>query len=103
MSAQRPLKAGEFIAAVAVDSEGHCFSWNNADILSICCNFVVYDDEQDVFRFAHLSVQEYLEKRQQYTNLATHSLALERCLHVIGEPAQSDTTASALNVSKSNI
>ncbi|KAL2059427.1 hypothetical protein ABVK25_000720 [Lepraria finkii] len=99
MSAQRPLKAGEFIAAVTVDSEGHCFLWNNADILSICCNFIVYDDEQDVLRFAHLSVQEYLEKRQQYTDLATHSLALERCLHVIREPAQSDTTASALTVS----
>ena len=99
MSAQRPLKAGEFIASVAVDSEGHCFTWKNDDILSICCNFVVYDDEQDVFRFAHLSVQEYLEKRQQYTDLATHSLALERCLHVIGELAQSDTTASALTVS----
>ena len=99
MSAQRPLKTGEFIASVAVDSEGHCFTWKNDDILSICCNFVVYDDEQDVFRFAHLSVQEYLEKRQQYTDLATHSLGLERCLHVIGELAQSETTASALTVS----
>ena len=99
MSAQRPLKAGEFIASVAVNSEGDCIPWDTAGILSICCNLVVYDDEQDVFRFAHLSVQEYFEKRQQYTDLATHSLALERCLHVVGEPAQSETTPSSLTVS----
>ena len=32
-------------------------------------------------------------------HLATRSRALERCLHVIGEPAQSDTTSSTLTVS----
>jgi hypothetical protein len=44
---------------------------------------VVLDSEQNVFRFAHLSVREYLEGRGSYTLFATHSLAFERCLDVL--------------------
>jgi ankyrin repeat protein len=81
--AQRPLYSHELIAAISVDSEGRRLSLSNDVLLDICCNMVVLDSEQNVFRFAHLSVREYLEGRGDYTLFATHSLAFERCLDVL--------------------
>ena len=82
LCAQRPMKSVELIAAVSVNSAGHASALSSADILSVCCNFVVLDLEQGVFRFAHLSVLEYLEARSEYGLFETHSLAFERCLDV---------------------
>jgi ankyrin repeat protein len=81
--AQRSLYSHELIAAISVDSEGRRLSLSNDVLLDICCNMVVLDSEQNVFRFAHLSVREYLEGRRDYTLFATHSLAFERCLDVL--------------------
>lgn len=50
------------------------------NILDICCNLVVLDEELDIFRFAHLSVREYLETRSDYAPNEGHALAVERCL-----------------------
>ena len=49
-------------------------------ILDICCNLVVFDTTLDTFRFVHLSVREFLEKRQEYNSTITNSLAAEACL-----------------------
>jgi len=78
--AQRPLKSQELIAAVSVDSQDTFLSSSVEDLLDTCCNMVVLDLELDVFRFAHLSVREYLESRGDYTLSNVHALALERCL-----------------------
>jgi ankyrin repeat protein len=78
--AQRPLKSQELIAAVSVDSQGAILGKSIEDLLDMCCNLVVLDLEMDVFRFAHLSVREYLESREEYTLSDAHALALERCL-----------------------
>ena len=82
LCAQRPMKSFELIAAVSVNSASHASALSSSDILSVCCNFVVLDLEQDVFRFAHLSVREYLEARKEYGPFETHLLAFERCLDV---------------------
>jgi hypothetical protein len=82
LCAQRPLSKDEFIAAISVDSEGHCTPLSTTQLLGMCCNMVVLDAELDVFRFAHLSVQEYLEDRGDYTIIETHKLAAERCIDV---------------------
>lgn len=78
--AQRPLKSQELIAAVSMDSRGTILSSSIEDLLDACCNLVVIDLEMDVFRFAHLSVREYLESRKDYTLSDAHALVLERCL-----------------------
>src|SRR5947209_19882078 len=80
LCSQRPLKSREFIAAVSVDSEGRYTSLSITNLLHMCCNMVVLDEELDVFRFAHLSVREYLEGREDYTKIEIHILALERCI-----------------------
>src|SRR5947199_8886163 len=83
LCAQRPLQTPEFIAAVSVDSEGEYLELSNTDLLKMCCNMVVLDAELNVFRFAHLSVQEYLERRGDYTRIETHTLAAERCVDIL--------------------
>jgi ankyrin repeat protein len=81
LCARSQLTTSKFIAAISVDFSGQCTNTSKADILSICCNLVVHDSEQDTFRFAHLSVREYLESLPEYSTLSVHTFALERCLN----------------------
>ena len=38
------------------------------DVLDVCSNLVIYDEALDRFRFAHLSVREFLESQSSYTS-----------------------------------
>jgi hypothetical protein len=77
---QRPLAASAFLTAVcpppqkAIDSES---------LLDYCYNLIVKDEALDIFRFAHLSVREYLETLDDYTPTNTHAVAAEICLACI--------------------
>ena len=50
------------------------------DILDVCSNLVVYDEASDRFRFAHLSVREFLESQPGYTPSEAKKWILERLL-----------------------
>ena len=52
-------------------------------MLQLCCDFVIYDTELDVFRCAHLSVREFLEERPDCTTKILNSRAAEACLFVV--------------------
>jgi ankyrin repeat protein len=80
LCAQRPLNTAEFIAAISITSDGQYIPLAIPQLLNICCNMVVLDEEIDIFRFAHLSVREYFESKSGYTAIETHSLALDRCI-----------------------
>jgi hypothetical protein len=54
-----------------------------SDVLSICCNLVVYDEELDQFQFAHLSVREYLDGREGCPSREINALAAEQCLRYL--------------------
>ena len=95
LCAQRLLSAEELIAAVyQVEEEISSDSDEDYelrseqlrspenDILRLCRNLVVFDSEQQSFRFAHQSVREYLLKQAQYAAAEQHTLATERCLDV---------------------
>ena len=80
LCAKEELHASEFLIAVAANlgtSEGD-ISVDN--LLDLCNNFVLYDEAQDVFRFAHLSVREFLEKRPEFAEVSCNCLAAECCL-----------------------
>jgi ankyrin repeat protein len=79
--AQCQLSTDDFIAAISVDSSGQYFSPSKSNVLSICCNLVVHDSEQNTFRFAHLSVREYLERLPGFDLRTSHTIALDRCLY----------------------
>ncbi|KAH7310162.1 hypothetical protein BKA65DRAFT_559174 [Rhexocercosporidium sp. MPI-PUGE-AT-0058] len=85
LCAQRTLKSKEFLAALSNTVQGKASKLTIEQVLHLCSNLVIYDRTLDVFRFAHLSVREFLEKRPEYTTVATNSLAAETSLlNVLG-------------------
>lgn len=50
------------------------------DLVDLCSNFVVLDTALDVFRFAHLSVREFLEIKDDYEPDRNHAVIAKLCL-----------------------
>ena len=80
-----PLASETLLDAVTVevDSSGEfCQTGpgNVAQLLTVCQNFIIFDKTLDVFRFAHLSVDEYLDtrlaKHDSHTELSKVCLSL---------------------------
>ncbi|KAL8903867.1 MAG: hypothetical protein Q9207_003638 [Kuettlingeria erythrocarpa] len=81
LSSRSPLKSLEFCKAVSRNTNMSPDDISNDQILDLLHNFLVLDRDLDVFRFAHLSVAEYLEEsRPEYNKNACHALAAEICL-----------------------
>ena len=80
LCAQRQFTSAELIIAVAMNLPISPSAITKETILHLCRNFVVFDKGSDVFRFAHLSVKEFLEKRPDFCRLITHAFAAEACL-----------------------
>ena len=59
--------------------------------LDLRCNFVIHDEDLDIFRSAHLSVQEFVETLPQNSTTVSHSLAAECCLAYMMSRAESPT------------
>jgi hypothetical protein len=53
-------------------------------ILRFCQNFLIFDKGLDVFRFAHLTVEEYLETKLM--DLESHVYIAEICLPLLCTP-----------------
>jgi ankyrin repeat protein len=83
MATQRPLKIQELRAAVSVEDDGHYSPLTTRDILAMTCNLVVEDTELGIFRYAHTSVLEYLEKRPEFDTSQVNVLLLARCMDVL--------------------
>ncbi|KAF7929613.1 hypothetical protein BELL_0068g00030 [Botrytis elliptica] len=77
--------------AIFVNNAGHPLL-SNEEILSICFNLVVYNEETDKFQFAHLSVREYLESQPGYSAEDTNLMAAEACLTCIMSESQERPT-----------
>ncbi|KAF2194673.1 hypothetical protein K469DRAFT_686660 [Zopfia rhizophila CBS 207.26] len=85
LCAQRTLNTEEFLCAVSMNPQsGDNVSLASKDlVLKICNNFIVFDSQLDTFRFAHLSVREFLEQRPEYHNSISNALAAEVCLWTV--------------------
>jgi hypothetical protein len=79
---RRSLTIGTILEAVSEAGD----NVEKFEVLDICRNLVIADDETDTFRFAHLSVQEFLETREGYTDDALHTFAAMRCLEEFESP-----------------
>jgi hypothetical protein len=83
LCARRRLLPEEFLAAVTVDPlTGEVMVSSIADLLDACCDLVILDHEVGSFRFAHLSVREFLEGRSDYDPTITHLFVMNQCLSV---------------------
>ena len=87
--AQREIKSGQFLAAISLHVSKVPETLRRDQLLDLCCNFVVYDEDLDIFRFAHLSVKEFLETLPQFSPAVSHSMAAEYCLAYIMSRAES--------------
>ena len=58
-------------------------------LLDLCCNFIIYDQDSNIFRFTHLSVQEFLETLPSFSTEVSHAVAAECCLASIMKRAES--------------
>ncbi|KAI8417164.1 hypothetical protein FOFC_03477 [Fusarium oxysporum] len=72
LCAQRRLSSAEFLSAVSMAVPQQQLLRND-QILDFCCNLVVLDTQLDTFRFAHLSVREFLEKQEGYPEVTVSS------------------------------
>lgn len=80
LCAQRFLKSAELVTAVTINLSISPSELTTEGVLELCRNFVVFDEGMDVFRFAHLSVQEFLERRPGFLKSSSHALAAEASL-----------------------
>ncbi|KAF6227916.1 hypothetical protein HO133_007644 [Letharia lupina] len=80
LCAREEMHASKFLIAVAANLKTFDGDISVDGLLELCNNFVVYDEGLDVFRFAHLSVREYLEKMPEFAEVSCYSLAAECCL-----------------------
>ncbi|KAF5257091.1 hypothetical protein FOXYS1_12402 [Fusarium oxysporum] len=81
LCAQRRLYSAELLSAVSMAVPQQ--QLQSDQILDFCCNLVVLDTHLDTFRFAHLSVREFLEKHEGYASSFSNELAAETCLVAI--------------------
>jgi ankyrin repeat protein len=59
---------------------------NANDLLRICQNLLILDESLNVFRFAHLSVQEYLESQPQLRKADSHAEIAKGCFSLLCTP-----------------
>ena len=73
------LSMDEFLEAISIDAsaEGTTIKVSKANVLYICYNLVVHDKVLNKFRFAHLSVREYLESQADFFPSVAQSYAAE--------------------------
>jgi len=56
------------------------------DLLELCFNFVIDDQESNSFRFTHLSVREFLETKEGFDRESCHRTAAIFCLRCVSAP-----------------
>jgi hypothetical protein len=74
------LLPSEFVKMVQSHDEGSSQEMLPSTILDICCNLIVLDRTLNVFRFAHLSVREFLEKLPEFAPPSSHSMVATICM-----------------------
>ncbi|KAJ4303119.1 hypothetical protein N0V90_002011 [Kalmusia sp. IMI 367209] len=81
LCAKKKLETNQFLAVIAVNLQTGKYMGEISKemVLRICANFVVFDSQLNTFRFAHLSVREFLEQRPEYSISASNGLAANFC------------------------
>ena len=71
-------------------------------LLKVCQNLLLFDRELNVFRFAHLSVDEYLETRTELRKVDSHSEIAKVCLSLLCTPSSWGTYDETLKTTEGN-
>ncbi|KAI1843118.1 hypothetical protein JX266_010645 [Neoarthrinium moseri] len=76
---RRRLSSNEFLTAVSIIPNHPPSAVTKGQILQLCHNLITFDSTQDSFRFAHLSVREFLENDYNFNQMATNSIVADCC------------------------
>ena len=91
LCARRTLSSSWFLWAVSIKQPDNGREVTREEMLDLCQNLIVYDEGLDTFRFAHLSVREFLEKRADFSEVSCNVAAAECCLlHIIAMTNHTD-------------
>lgn len=74
------LTTEDFLAAVSVTKHRSGCPIEKDQLLQICSNLIVFDSTAKTFRFAHLTVREFLEDQETYNLASAGALVAEACL-----------------------
>ena len=77
---QEALSPEALVQAMAKTVSRHGEVMTSDKIIDICLNLVVLDSELNSLRFAHISFQEFLETRAEFTPQKVHKVAAATCL-----------------------
>ena len=84
MAADKHLTTTEILAAIRVGENGDLLSMDDIvdeqGLLTLCNNFLVIDSQSKEWRFPHLSVREFLEKKEDWSTPHAHYYAASSCL-----------------------
>ena len=86
-----PLRSETLLDAIMAEvsssgefSQAHGGTIQANDLLKLCQNLLILDEKLNVFRFAHLSVDEFLENK--LPNVDSHTYVAEVCLSLLCTP-----------------
>jgi hypothetical protein len=84
MAASKHLTTTEILAAIRLDVNGDLLPMDELvdeqGLLSLCSNFLVIDSRLQEWQFPHLSVREYLGKKENWSISHAHYYAASSCL-----------------------
>ncbi|KAJ6031863.1 hypothetical protein N7540_002595 [Penicillium herquei] len=88
MSSLRPLESQELLFIIRLGQDGQVLPQKDSieedSLISLCKNFIILDTESNMWRFAHISVLEYLKSKTNWTLPLAHHHAANVCLsHLI--------------------
>jgi hypothetical protein len=93
---QRTLDKDEFLAAVSTHVGSATTLLSLEQLLDLYCNLVIFDSTLSVFRFAHLSVREFLEKQPLLDAEVSHGSAAKVCLLSLITRGEDEETRKSL-------
>ncbi|KAG8846203.1 hypothetical protein FRC20_003036 [Serendipita sp. 405] len=85
--AQRQLSSNEVVAITSISASSEDITPQT--ILSLCRNLVTLDQVTNSFTFAHLSVREFLETREEFNAAVGHATIVMSCFEFLTTSATS--------------
>ncbi|KAG8824798.1 hypothetical protein FRC18_010442 [Serendipita sp. 400] len=81
---QRQLSSKEVVAITSISTSSEDITPQT--ILSLCRNLITLDQATNSFTFAHLSVREFLEKREEFNAAVGHATIVMSCFEFFTTP-----------------
>lgn len=79
---ERQLSTKDFLVVLSY-SQDDIIELSTEELLDLCFNFVIEDSEADVFRFAHLSVRDFLETRHGFSREENNATSAKCCFQYL--------------------